>query len=76
MMKTHVLHDEISPITDGIDVLTMYCGEQCLAMPDGDLIPGDFDFYHVNWAHKASCEPCKHALAGDPSKKAKKAVPA
>jgi len=57
--RVHVIREAQSPCTDGIDVWTMWCGEQCLAMPDGELVPVDFDFYMENAAEKSDCPGCK-----------------
>ncbi len=59
----HVEHESLAKVTDGIDVLTMWCGEQCLCMPDASLIPDGFDFYGERHAHKSDCGPCKRALS-------------
>lgn len=72
---THVLREALSPITDGIDVWTMWCGEQCLAFPDGALAPEGFDFYDEAFAHKASCQPCKGTMRAT-SRHASETIPA
>lgn len=70
---THVERESLNSITDGVDIWTMWCGEQCLAMPDESpepLLPAGFDFYLEQHAHKANCEPCKAALAAGKTKTA------
>lgn len=60
---THVERESLTKITDGIVVITTWCGEQCLCMPDASLVPEDFDFYLERAAYKADCDPCKRALS-------------
>lgn len=60
MTSTHVENEARNPITDGIDVWTMWCGAQCLAFPDGSLVP-EIDFYLEADADRAACEPCREA---------------
>lgn len=62
MSETHVDRAD-NPCTDGMDVWTMWCGEQVLILPNGEMIPEEVDFYSEKWAHKASCQACKAAFA-------------
>lgn len=61
---THV-DDGTGSEEDGPQVWTMLCGEQCIVFDeevDGSSIaPPGFDFYPINWAHKANCEQCRRA---------------
>lgn len=59
-MITHIMNDVANP-PEAL-VWTMLCGDQCIALEDGTLVP-EMDHYlegSVN-AHKADCDPCKRA---------------
>jgi hypothetical protein len=57
----HVLNEALSPVE--ASVWRMLCGEECVALDDGTLIPA-LDFYLESAGHKADCEACRAVLEG------------
>lgn len=63
MSDLHVERSDLVKSIDGIEVCTMWCGEQCIAFPDGSTVPAMFDFYSESAAYKATCQPCRSRFA-------------
>lgn len=61
MNLTHVIKEATSAPEDLL--WEMWCGANCIALPDGTLIP-ELDFYGELWAEKATCAVCKARLRG------------
>jgi hypothetical protein len=55
---THIMNDAANP-PEAL-VWTMLCGDQCIALDDGTLVP-ELDFYGDESpnADKADCDPCR-----------------
>lgn len=51
--------------TDEAIIWTMFCGESCFVDDDGETTP-PLDFYHPNFAYKATCNPCRVACGLPP----------
>jgi hypothetical protein len=43
-------------------VVAMECGATVAIAEDGTTTPDGFDFYHPDWADKATCAACRKAL--------------
>lgn len=46
-----------------------FCGEKAILFPNGDTDPPGFDFVFPSAASKATCRPCKKAMAGGVTRK-------
>ena len=80
-MSEQIVHVEQEAYNDahttyGIDVWKMWCGAECLAMPDGELVPDGFDFYGERQAEKATCPGCRRVLLDLPATEQPASVPA
>jgi hypothetical protein len=63
----HILEAE-GDVEEPFTVVIMFCGQQGVIGPDGELLPPAADHYHPHAGDRAQCQPCRTAwlAAGQP----------